>query len=230
MGIHLFKRNGNSGNGNLRAGRNGNGNAPVVYEPPKDGGKLIVLTAPLTETIDHAGYFIQMALASMPKPMEAAIDQKYPKWREVERDQDGSARYMPAGVRLVEASLLREFPAEEVVCCYPDDLPRFVGPETLVIVSSYSGNTEETTTAHREAIKRKAKVICISSNGLTERMAKRGKSPLFKVPGGLPPRAALGYSFFPTLVALSRIGVIASKNREIRETVELLEKKAALFV
>lgn len=101
-----------------------------------DGGRLIVLTAPLTETIDHAGYFIQMALASMPKTMEAAIDQKYPKWREVERNPDGSARYMPAGVRLVEASLLREFPAEDVACCYPDDLSRFIGPRTRVVAVS----------------------------------------------------------------------------------------------
>ena len=37
---------------------------------PSGEGKLIVLTAPLTETIDHAGYFIQMALASMPKLIE----------------------------------------------------------------------------------------------------------------------------------------------------------------
>ncbi|MBK7928024.1 MAG: hypothetical protein IPJ98_11180 [Bryobacterales bacterium] len=55
-----------------------------------DGGKPIVLTAPLTETIDHAGYFIQMALASMPMKMEKVIDQKYPKWRELERNADGS--------------------------------------------------------------------------------------------------------------------------------------------
>jgi radical SAM superfamily enzyme YgiQ (UPF0313 family) len=96
-------------------------------------GKLIVLTAPLTETIDHAGYFIQMALASMPQRMEKVINQKYPKWREVERNEDGSARYMPAGVRLVEASLLREFPAEDMVCCYPDDLPKFIGARTRVI-------------------------------------------------------------------------------------------------
>ena len=96
-------------------------------------GKLIVLTAPLTETIDHAGYFIQMALASMPQRMESVINQKYPKWREVERNEDGSARYMPAGVRLVEASLLREFPAEDIVCCYPDDLPKFIGARTRVI-------------------------------------------------------------------------------------------------
>jgi len=98
-----------------------------------DRGKLIVLTAPLTETIDHAGYFIQMALASMPMRMERVINQKYPKWREVDRDVDGSARYMPAGVRLVEASLLREFRAEDVVCCYPEDLARFIGPRTRVV-------------------------------------------------------------------------------------------------
>lgn len=96
-------------------------------------GKLIVLTAPLTETIDHAGYFIQMALASLPKRMEGVINQKYPKWRELERNEDGSARYMPAGVRLVEASLLREFTAQDMVCCYPEDLPRFIGTRTRVI-------------------------------------------------------------------------------------------------
>ncbi len=98
-----------------------------------ESGRLIVLTAPLTETIDHAGYFIQMALASMPRGMEAVINQKYPKWKDIERNEDGSARYMPAGTRLVEASILREFPADDVVCCYPDDLPRFIGPRTRVV-------------------------------------------------------------------------------------------------
>ena len=100
---------------------------------PARDGKLIVLTAPLTETIDHAGYFIQMALASMPKLIERVIDQKYPNWREVERNADGSAKYMPAGVRLVEASLLREFDPEDIACCYPDDLGKFIGPRTRVI-------------------------------------------------------------------------------------------------
>lgn len=97
------------------------------------GGKLIVLTAPLTETVDHAGFFIQMALASMPNGFERFIDQKYPKWREVERYEDGSARCMPAGVRLVEASLLRAFPADDVVCCYPEDLAKFIGARTRVV-------------------------------------------------------------------------------------------------
>src|SRR5215212_8569612 len=84
-------------------------NSTVTHEPPADGGRMIVLTAPLTEAIDHAGYFIQMALASLPIWMEGVINRKYPKWREVEHNPDGSARYMPAGVRLVEKSLLREY-------------------------------------------------------------------------------------------------------------------------
>jgi radical SAM superfamily enzyme YgiQ (UPF0313 family) len=103
---------------------------------PADGGKLIVLTAPLTETIDHAGYFIQMGMASMPIWMEGMMTKKYPNWRNVEYNADGSARYMPAGVRLVEAALLREFPPGDIVCCYPDDLDKFVGPNTRVVAVS----------------------------------------------------------------------------------------------
>ncbi len=101
-----------------------------------NGGRLIVLTAPLTETIDHAGFFIQMGVASMPRRLEGIFDSKYPRWREVERNDDGSARYLPAGLRTLEAALLREFRPEEVVACYPDDLERFIGPGTRIVAVS----------------------------------------------------------------------------------------------
>ena len=107
--------------------------------PGADGnhsGKLIVLTAPLTETIDHAGYFIQMAMASMPIWMEFVLNRKYPNWRDVEYNEDGTARYMPAGVRLLEKSLLREFPREDMAACYPDDLEKFIGPNTRIVAVS----------------------------------------------------------------------------------------------
>lgn len=73
-----------------------------------------MLTAPRTEIIDHAGYFIQMSMASLPVWLEGVLNKKYPNWRDLEYNGDGSARYMPAGVRLVEASLLREFRAEDM--------------------------------------------------------------------------------------------------------------------
>src|SRR5438477_1014969 len=104
--------------------------------PAADGGVPIVLTAPLTEIIDHAGYFIQMSMASLPIWLEGIINKKYPKWRDVEHNDDGSARSMPAGIRVLEASLLRHFPASDVVCCYPADLDKFIGPDTRVVAVS----------------------------------------------------------------------------------------------
>jgi len=50
-----------------------------------------------------------MAMASLPMWMEFVINKKYPKWRDLEYNEDGSARYMPAGVRLVQKSLLRAY-------------------------------------------------------------------------------------------------------------------------
>ena len=127
----LFGGYGHSNGHGTQAHRGGAVATP--YSPPADGGKLIVLTAPLTETIDHAGYFIQMALASLPVWMEFVINNKYPTWRKVEHNADGTARYMPAGVRLVEKSLLREFRPEDIAVCYPDDLDKFLGPRTRVV-------------------------------------------------------------------------------------------------
>ncbi len=120
-----------SDNGNVAGNGSANGNGAAA-----DGGKLIVLTAPLTEAIDHAGYFIQMAMASLPIWMEGVINRKYPKWREVERYDDGSAKYMPAGVRLVEKSIERVYSKDDVVSCYPDDLDKFIGPNTRIVAVS----------------------------------------------------------------------------------------------
>jgi len=100
------------------------------------GGKLIVITAALTECVDHAGYFIQMAMASLPIWMEWIINSRYPQWRKVEKNPDGSAGYMPAGARALEKSLLREYPTEAIVTCFPEDLDRFVGPQTRVVAVS----------------------------------------------------------------------------------------------
>ena len=99
-------------------------------------GTSIVITAPLTESIDHAGYFIQMALASIPVWMERFIDRKYPNWREVKRFEDGSAKVAPAGVRTLEKILQQEFGEEAVAVCYPDDLDHFIGPDTRVVAVS----------------------------------------------------------------------------------------------
>ncbi len=114
-------------------GKNGHNGATNGSGPADGQGKLIVLTAPLTESIDHAGYFIQMAMASLPIWLEGILNRKYPNWRDVERYEDGSAKFMPAGVRLVEKSLERAYTKDDIVCCFPEDLEKFIGPRTRVV-------------------------------------------------------------------------------------------------
>ncbi len=119
-----------------RPDKDGSCQSQAGLNQPIGDGKLIVLTAPLTESIDHAGYFIQMGMASMPVWMEGILNRKYPGWWKVEHEEDGSARYMPAGARLVEKSLQREYDPSDMVACYPDDLDHFIGPRTRVVAVS----------------------------------------------------------------------------------------------
>jgi len=137
------------------------------------------------------------------------------------------------GGSAIGGDLLRSYLADELSIPFIINrhyvLPAFVGRHSLVFVSSYSGNTEETISAHRDATKRKAKVLCISTNGETEKLAKKFGQPCVKIPPGLSPRAALGYSFFPLLVVLSRLGFIKSKSREILETIKLLKEKSVVY-
>ena len=99
-------------------------------------GKPIVLTAPFTEMIDHAGYFIQMGMASLPIWLEGVLTRKYPKWKEVKRFEDGSAHAAPAGLRVLEKVMQQEFGEENLVLCYPQDLDQFIGSETKVVAVS----------------------------------------------------------------------------------------------
>ncbi|MEL6445131.1 MAG: bifunctional phosphoglucose/phosphomannose isomerase [Bacteroidota bacterium] len=83
------------------------------------------------------------------------------------------------------------------------ELPAFVGPKTLVVASSYSGGTEETLSAFRQALDRGATVLCVTTGGTLLDEAKAHNLAHVVVPGGLQPRAALGYSF-SVLLRLAR--------------------------
>jgi glucose/mannose-6-phosphate isomerase len=137
------------------------------------------------------------------------------------------------GGSAIGGDLLKSYLADELTVPFIVNrhyaLPKFVGKATLVIISSYSGNTEETTAAYKEAVKRRARILCISSGGTVSRMAAKHRHPLIRIPGGLPPRAALGYSFFPLLTILGRLGLIRNKKKEMKEALELLRMKADLY-
>ncbi len=101
-------------------------------------------------------------------------------------------------------------------------LPHFVDENSLVFVSSYSGNTEETLSAYDQAKKVGAQIISISSGGEISKRSEENNFPLLRIPSGYPPRAALGYSFVPIVVFLERLGFISGKIDELKKSVELL--------
>ncbi|MBS3101491.1 bifunctional phosphoglucose/phosphomannose isomerase [Candidatus Woesearchaeota archaeon] len=99
-------------------------------------------------------------------------------------------------------------------------VPNFVDENTLVFAVSYSGNTEETSSAFEDAQRKKAKIVAVTSGGQLGVMAKKA----IKIPSGLQPRAALGYTFFPVLGVLANSGIVDVKGKEIEEMLDILSK------
>lgn len=132
------------------------------------------------------------------------------------------------GGSAIGADLVRSYIAEDiqipVLVNRNYTLPNFVTEDTLVIVSSYSGNTEETLSAYREAVSRGSNIIVATSGGKLEKAAKEDDLPCLTIPGGFPPRCALGYSFFPLLTILAKIGIIKDQAVFIDEAIHNLRK------
>jgi glucose/mannose-6-phosphate isomerase len=106
-------------------------------------------------------------------------------------------------------------------------LPAFVGKDSLVIVSSYSGNTEETVAAMQQAIKAKATVVCITSGGKISEMAKKKNIDCILLPAGMPPRACIGYSMTQVLYVLKYFGLLnTSFDKDIKASIKLLNENS----
>ena len=103
-------------------------------------------------------------------------------------------------------------------------LPAYAGKRTLVLITSYSGDTEESLGAFLDALKRKCMIYCVSSGGALLENAERLKVPYLRVPGGMPPRAALPYLFVPLLKCMEKMGLVSGASEELSEALQLLEK------
>ncbi|MFH1684373.1 MAG: bifunctional phosphoglucose/phosphomannose isomerase [Candidatus Margulisiibacteriota bacterium] len=108
-------------------------------------------------------------------------------------------------------------------------LPAFVGEETLVFCLSYSGNTEETLSALKQAAEMKAKIVCITSGGKLKQIAEGSGYPLFLIPPGYQPRAALPYLLLPALKCLEQIGVFPNLKEDLEEALFVSRKLKAEY-
>lgn len=87
-------------------------------------------------------------------------------------------------------------------------LPAFADKHSLVIVSSYSGNTEETLAAMNTAIEKGCTIACITSGGKVLEIAREKGLDHIVIPGGMPPRSCLAYSFTQLFYVLHGFGLI----------------------
>ena len=106
------------------------------------------------------------------------------------------------------------------------ELPEHAGPHSLVVACSYSGETAETLTAFREAMKRGCRSIVITSGGTIANEAAEAGVPVVRVPGGFQPRAALGWLACTAIGALEAAGLLPPMAADVEETVEVLEQRA----
>jgi glucose/mannose-6-phosphate isomerase len=103
-------------------------------------------------------------------------------------------------------------------------MPAFVNKHSLVIVCSYSGNTEETLMAYQQAKKAKATIVCISSGGQLTEIANKKNLDCILVPAGMPPRACLGYALVQILFTLAHFGLIDNKfERDIKAAIKTMK-------
>jgi glucose/mannose-6-phosphate isomerase len=112
------------------------------------------------------------------------------------------------------------------------EIPAGTNAQTAVILSSYSGNTEETLAAYNAAQVLTKQLLCISTGGELSRRAERDGVPCIQIPDGLQPRCAVAYSFLPVLITLLLHGNVAPELRAsllgtIEHLPEFLETKAA---
>jgi glucose/mannose-6-phosphate isomerase len=106
-------------------------------------------------------------------------------------------------------------------------LPEYAGPHTLVIASSYSGDTSETLGAVAEAIRRGCRMLAITSGGHLASLCEEREIAAARVPKGFQPRAALGHLTFAMLGALEAAGLLPSLEADVRETVSSVEGLAS---
>ena len=103
-------------------------------------------------------------------------------------------------------------------------LPAYAASHTLVVGSSYSGNTSETVAAFGEAGSRGCRLLAVTGGGNLAHEATKAGAPIVSLPAGYQPRAALGHLGLASVGALETMGLLPPMADDVDETVEELER------
>jgi len=185
--------------------------------------------------LDDLGVYRRLNPANMLEHLHGLPQQCHTAWHkakdfELPRDYARIDKVVILGMggSAIGGDLLRNFISQltkPIVFVTRDyDLPAFVDERTLVIASSYSGNTEETLSAFSQALERKCKKLAMTTGGKLKALAQNAKVPLFVIDHTSQPRAAIGYSFIPLIAFLQKLGFLKDKTSEVEAMTRDLEK------
>ncbi|HSX27709.1 MAG TPA: bifunctional phosphoglucose/phosphomannose isomerase [Patescibacteria group bacterium] len=102
------------------------------------------------------------------------------------------------------------------------ELPAYVGAKTLLIVSSYSGNTEETLSAFEQGMNKSAQIVVVASGGELIERAKANRLPYLVLPSGYQPRMTLGYQLSALVHILEACNLVEAKKAELHQAASWL--------
>ncbi len=115
--------------------------------------------------------------------------------------------------------------APPIVSCRDYSIPRWVDEQTLVVVSSHSGNTEEALSSFWGARRSGACVIAMTAGGRLKEIAQGADVPALQMISSGEPRAAIGYSFVGLMGLLCSLGMLTDKARDVEEATRTMEKQ-----
>jgi len=184
--------------------------------------------------------FLRLDSLNMMGEMNSLPEQLLTAWQEAEAlplgDFSPVKQVIVAGMggSAIGADLLKAYvaPLSTIsVAVHRDyDLPSWAtGPETLVIISSHSGNTEETLSAMHAALDRGCSILAISTGGKIAELAKENGTDLWIFKHKGQPRAAVGYSFCLLLNVFTRLGFILDPTEELNDAVAEMKKQRGLL-
>lgn len=161
----------------------------------------------------------------------AEITQKTQQYKpRVDKNKINKIMFSGMGGSAIGADLIRAYSAR--TCPHPVvvnrhyDIPAWVDENTLFVACSFSGNTEETLSALHQALAKGAQCIAVTSGGQLLITAEKEEFDYIKIPGGMPPRAALAYSFIPLFRIFQQLGYLDEGEEALAETHMLLQDSA----
>lgn len=161
---------------------------------------------------------------------ELGMSQSLPQWSHIQR-----VLIAGMGGSAIGADLLAAYAAPHCrvpIFVHRDyDLPAWAnGPETLVIASSHSGDTEETLSAFHAALANDCLCLAVATGGVLAQAAASSGTPVWQFEHAGQPRAAVGYSFGLLLAALTQLDLLPNPGEEIVDAVKAMQGQQETLV